>query len=45
LRERSRDGEIARDNNCKADDLEKTLFKAVDKLKKDLDAAEYKHQR
>ena len=29
--------------NSKAEDSEKTLFKAADKLRKNIDAAEYKH--
>lgn len=30
-------------NNNKSEDFEKTLFKAADKLRKNMDAAEYKH--
>ena len=30
-------------NNDKNEDFEKTLFKAADKLRKNMDAAEYKH--
>ena len=29
--------------NSKAESFEKTLFKAADKLRKNIDAAEYKH--
>lgn len=34
---------MARKNNNKAENFEKTLFKAADKLRKNMDAAEYKH--
>lgn len=34
---------MARKNNDKADNFEKVLFKAADKLRKNMDAAEYKH--
>ena len=32
-----------KDNNSKSESFEKTLFKAADKLRKNMDAAEYKH--
>jgi type I restriction enzyme M protein len=34
---------MAKDNNGKTENFEKTLFKAADKLRKNIDAAEYKH--
>ncbi|MBN2180369.1 MAG: SAM-dependent DNA methyltransferase [Sedimentisphaerales bacterium] len=34
---------MAKNNNGKAENFEKTLFKAADKLRKNMDAAEYKH--
>jgi len=34
---------MEKDNNGKAENFEKTLFKAADKLRKNIDAAEYKH--
>jgi len=34
---------MAKDNNGKTENFEKTLFKAADKLKKNMDAAEDKH--
>ena len=34
---------MAKNNNGKAETFEKTLFKAADKLRKNIDAAEYKH--
>jgi len=34
---------MAKTNNGKAESFEKTLFKAADKLRKNIDAAEYKH--
>jgi len=34
---------MASKNNRKAENFEKTLFKAADKLRKNMDAAEYKH--
>jgi len=34
---------MARKKNTKAENFEKTLFKAADKLRKNMDAAEYKH--
>jgi type I restriction enzyme M protein len=34
---------MAKDNNGKAENFEKTLFRAADKLRKNIDAAEYKH--
>ena len=34
---------MLKDHNDKAENLEKTLFKAADKLRKNIDAAEYKH--
>ncbi len=34
---------MAKDNNGKTENFEKTLFKTADKLKKNMDAAEYKH--
>ena len=34
---------MEKDNNGKAETFEKTLFKAADKLRKNIDAAEYKH--
>ena len=34
---------MARKNNSKGENFEKTLFKAADKLRKNMDAAEYKH--
>ncbi|MBI5376924.1 MAG: type I restriction-modification system subunit M [Candidatus Schekmanbacteria bacterium] len=34
---------MAKNNNGKAEGFEKTLFKAADKLRKNMDAAEYKH--
>ena len=35
--------EMARNNNSKTENFEQTLFKAADKPRKDIDAAEYKH--
>ncbi|MEI6091788.1 MAG: class I SAM-dependent DNA methyltransferase [bacterium] len=34
---------MAKTNNSKEEPIEKTLFKAADKLRKNMDAAEYKH--
>jgi type I restriction enzyme M protein len=34
---------MAKNNNGTTESLEKTLFKAADKLRKNMDAAEYKH--
>lgn len=34
---------MAKNNNNKTEQFEKTLFKAADKLRKNMDAAEYKH--
>jgi len=34
---------MAKDNNNKQENFEQTLFKAADKLRKNIDAAEYKH--
>ena len=34
---------MAKNNNDKVESFEKTLFKAADKLRKNMDAAEYKH--
>ena len=34
---------MAKNNDVKAEQFEKTLFKAADKLRKNMDAAEYKH--
>jgi type I restriction enzyme M protein len=34
---------MAKNNNSKNENFEKTLFKAADKLRKNMDAAEYKH--
>jgi type I restriction enzyme M protein len=34
---------MAKDNNSKQENFEQTLFKAADKLRKNIDAAEYKH--
>ena len=34
---------MARNDNDKADNFEKVLFKAADKLRKNMDSAEYKH--
>ncbi len=34
---------MAKDNNGRTENFEKTLFKAADKLRKNIDAAEYKH--
>jgi len=36
---------MARKNSSKAEDFEETMFKVADKLRKNLDAAENKHQR
>lgn len=36
-------GEMAKKNNGKAENFEKTLFKVADKLRKNIDAADYKH--
>ena len=37
------EGKMAKNNNGKAENFEQTLFKAADKLRKNIDAAEYKH--
>ena len=34
---------MAKNNNGRQESFEKTLFKTVDKLRKNMDAAEYKH--
>ena len=34
---------MAKNNNTSSDSFEKNLFKAADKLRKNIDAAEYKH--
>ena len=34
---------MAKNNNNKTEQFEKTLFKAADKMRKNMDAAEYKH--
>ncbi len=34
---------MAKNNSQKTEPFEKTLFKAADKLRKNMDAAEYKH--
>jgi len=34
---------MARNNNGKAENFEQTLFKVADKLRKNIDATEYKH--
>jgi len=34
---------MSKNNNSSLDNFEKNLFKAADKLRKNIDAAEYKH--
>ena len=37
------EGKMAKNNSGKVENFEQTLFKAADKLRKNIDAAEYKH--
>ena len=37
------EGKMAKNNNGKAENFEQTLFKAADKLRKNIGADEYKH--